>query len=488
VVKLRLLVFRCAVLAIALALLSRDGNAQLALPSLSPLLQPVSSLFCSPSQLATSPKLDGAVRAWVRAPSSEPLRVIVSSNPSLLVGTLRQLVSDLGGIVLGELPDVNAIVAQVDHDALVSLTCDVSVQSISMDATVVASEDLSSAQEYSLRASLGLPAASPRGSGVGVAVIDSGISSSADVSRRVTAFVDFTRGTLSTAPSDGYGHGTHVAGLIAEGALDPSVAAYRGVAPDVRLIGLKVLDSAGRGRTSDVIRALEYATKHRKTLGIDVINLSLGHPVYEPAKRDPLVKAVEKAVKAGIVVVVAAGNHGTNAARGQVGFAGITSPGNAPSVITVGALDTKGTTSRADDDVAPYSSRGPTWYDGTAKPDLVAPGHRLVSSAAPESTLYQTYSASQVGTSYLRLSGTSMATAVTTGTVALMIEAARQAHPNAPALTPNTIKAALEYSALVLGGGTGGPIDVLAEGAGALNADGAVRLVRAIDTTRGQGE
>ena len=100
-------------------------------------------------------------------------------------------------------------------------------------------------------------------------------------------------------------------------------------------------------------------------------------------------RAVEDAVRAGIVVVTSAGNYGINQDTGEVGYAGITSPGNAPSAITVGALDTHDTIDRADDVVAPYSSRGPAWYSGLAKPDLVAPGHRLVAVGAYRGLLYQ---------------------------------------------------------------------------------------------------
>ena len=158
---------------------------------------------------------------------------------------------------------------------------------------------------------------------------------------------------------------------------------YQGVAPGVRLVVFKVLDGTGQGRTSDVVRAIEFIAANRRLLGVDVINLSLGHPIFEPAATDPLVQAIEKASRAGLVVVAAAGNFGLNPTTGQPGYAGITSPGNAPSAITVGALQTQGTVTRSDDRVAPFSSRGPTWYDAYAKPDVVAPGDRLVSDAAP---------------------------------------------------------------------------------------------------------
>jgi serine protease AprX len=163
-----------------------------------------------------------------------------------------------------------------------------------------------------------------------------------------------------------------------------------------------------------VINAIEFAVDTR-SYDVDVINLSLGHPIYEPADTDPLVQAVEAAVREGIVVVTAAGNFGTNPETGQVGYGGITSPGNAPSAITVGSIRTFDTTSRADDMVAEYSSRGPTWYDAYAKPDIVAPGHRLLASANAAQKLYIDYPSLRVtidGQSYMKLSGTSMATGV----------------------------------------------------------------------------
>ena len=367
------------------------------------------------------------------------------------------------------------------------MICAASISSISIDAIVNATADNGGGGPYSLRATLGLPQDTPAGTGVGVAVVDSGIASSPDFGDRISAFYDFTRIALPAAPSDGYGHGTHVAGLIASAGSLTADVRYQGLGPKVRLIGMKVLDETGAGKTSDVIRAVETATLLRAVLGIDVINLSLSHPIYERASRDPLVRAVEAASRSGIVVVVAAGNYGTNRATGEVGYGGIASPGNAPSAITVGAAMTQDTTTRRDDRIAPYSSRGPSWYDGFAKPDLVAPGHLLVSNAGPGSTLYLRYPTLRVSSSYLRLSGTSMATAVTSGTVALVIEAHRQTNPNAPPLTPNAVKAILEYTSIPMRDAHGVEYDTLTQGAGALNAAGAIDLTRAIDTTRPTG-
>ena len=191
-----------------------------------------------------------------------------------------------------------------------------------------------------LRGTLGLPVQSPGGYGVRVAIIDSGLEEGPEFADRIDGFYDFTHdGGKSTVPSDGYGHGTHVAGLIAgNGVL--SDQRYRGVAPKARLVVLKVLDENGQGYTSDVIDAIEFVTRYKSRLGIDIINLSLGHPILEPAATDPLVQAVEAAVRAGIVVVAAAGNVGVSPSTGEPGYAGILSPGNAPSAITVGSART----------------------------------------------------------------------------------------------------------------------------------------------------
>lgn len=192
----------------------------------------------------------------------------------------------------------------------------------------------------------------------------------------------------------------------------------------------------------------------------------MGHPVQESYKTDPLTQACEAAVNAGIVVVAAAGNFGKNA-QGLITYGGITSPGNDPMVITVGAINTHGTAVRSDDTVATYSSRGPTYIDQLAKPDLLAPGNQIISVASPGSTLYNTYPQNIVSVNllpyYFKMSGTSMSAPVVSGTVALMLK-------KNPTLTPNTVKAILMYTAQDMGQ------DRMTQGAGYLNSYGAVNL------------
>jgi serine protease AprX len=444
-----------------------------------------------------SAPFDAAVQDWRdHGKGPDKQRVIVRMVPGTRGATVKGLKG--GGVtVKAEHWLIDAVTVEIPRKALDALAHNPNILSISSDA--ITGAHLTVAPSGStLRFALGVTTSAtlsttsgPKGNGVGVAVIDSGISPSNVFGNRIVAFYDFTGGAaVSAAPNDQYGHGTHVAGLIG-GSGVPSAGVYPGVATGVNLIGLKVLDGTGQGYTSSVISAIEFAVANRAQLGIDVINLSLGHPILEASATDPLVQAVEAASRAGIVVVASAGNFGVDPTTGEVGYAGITSPGDAPSAITVGAVDINGTAPRNDDEIAPYSSRGPTWYDGQAKPDVVAPGHALTAVSNEASTLYTSYPNSRVTASadavnkYLRLSGTSMAAGVTSGVVALMVEAHRNAFLwNFKKLSPNTIKAILEYSATTLiDPATAQPYDLLTQGAGEVNVKGATDLARIIDSS-----
>jgi serine protease AprX len=448
------------------------------------LLLPAIAAYAQTPQILLS-KLDGRLSASVRARESSTKQVIIRTTSDGMPGLTNALGANRYPVLLVH-PAINGLTARVPVAALEGLSRLPFVESISTDAVVTANETSTQAstQNWTLRGTLGLPVQSPVGNGVGVAVIDSGLAASSEFGDRIDGFYDFTgNGGNSSTPRDDYGHGTHVAGLIA-GNGNLSSQQYRGVAPKARLTVLKVLDANGAGITSNVIAAIEFVTKHKDRLGIDIINLSLGHPILEPAATDPLVQAVEAAVRAGIVVVAAAGNVGVSPSTGQPAYAGILSPGNAPSAITVGSVKPFDTNMRSDDRVANYSSRGPTWYDGAAKPDLVAPGQGLVSVAATSSTLYLNNPALRVDQSYLRLNGTSMATAVVSGTVALILEASRAASPSGTPLTPNAVKAVLQFTALPARDDQGVVYDYLTQGTGSVNAAGAIALAARIDTTK----
>jgi serine protease AprX len=466
------------------------------------------------AQLELTDSLDAILRDVVARGVREPQRVIVTAREGRRA-ILRQQLTAHGDPVVAEHPSVNAVTAIVHAEDLLALAGSSDVLSIAADAVVrptsltgviagvtstigtlvdtIGNVVLPGNGDTSgvavppsvLRATLGVDNSPWTGRGIGVAVIDSGLEMSAEFKGRVTAFYDFTGGgTVAAAPYDDFGHGTHVAGAIGgSGALSRRLD-YRGLAPNVSLVILKVLDRNGAGFTSDVIRAIDFAVEHRVQLGISVINLSLGHPIAQPAGADPLVLAVERASRAGLIVVVAAGNLGENPTTGLPGYAGITSPGNAPSAITVGAARTEDTVSRNDDRIPDYSSAGPTWYDAFVKPDVLAPGHNIVAVAAKDSAIYAKYP--QLRTAdpdYIRLSGTSMATAVTSGAIALLLEANRAGYPDRPALTPNAVKAILHWTAVGIHNQLGLEYDPLRKGAGALNARGAIEHASAIDTS-----
>lgn len=329
-----------------------------------------------------------------------------------------------------------------------------------------------------------------------IVVIDSGIDTNHSLMRwmntggqsKVKHSRDFTGQGITGDP---YGHGTHVASMFG-GDWVLGGAAYEGVADGASVINLRVLNSIGVGSVSNLIAALDWTVANKTVWNIRVINMSLGTAAKDSYKNDPLCLAARRAVNAGIVVVASAGNFGKDSLGNKL-YGTIGSPGIEPSVITVGAADTKGTDYRSDDTVASFSSRGPTRgyvtlsngarkYDNLIKPDLVAPGNKLIGARAyyngTENLLSRTFTTLRTGTDNGRtndlvmyLSGTSMAAPVVAGAAMNLV----QVNPN---LTPNLIKAILMYSAQPLPNANS-----LEQGAGELNIDAAVRIARLVKTT-----
>jgi serine protease AprX len=416
-------------------------------------------------------KLDTELRQRARAPLGRS-RIILRLRPG---ASADIAIRGVRGIVGRRLASVRGQVADVPNSALDALAELPGVASISLDRRVQGTLERTGATIGSgyVHDTLGFD-----GTGVGVAIVDSGVASWHDDlgSDRVARFVDFV--TLQPSAYDDYGHGTHVAGIIAGSGYD-SGGRRRGIAPGATLLVEKVLDGAGQGYISNVIAAIDYAIANKDALHLRVINLSVAAGVYESYTTDPLTLAAKRAVEAGLVVVTAAGNLGKNAA-GEPQYGGIGAPGNAPWVITVGASSHNGTADRSDDSVAGFSSRGPGAIDFQAKPDLVAPGVGIESLTDAGTTLYNAkplmrlWGTVQTATEpYLSLSGTSMAAPVVSGTIALMLQAN-------PALTPNLVKAILEFTAE-----TRPEYDSLTEGAGFLNARGAVELAQSLAPAAG---
>src|SRR6266704_2993498 len=397
----------------------------------------------------------------------------------------HQKVQNKGGVLKGKLDFIKGAHYSVPTEALDALADDPDVAYISPNRPLSGSSTptLDFTPE-AVNAPLAWQQWSLDGTGVGVAVIDSGVTAVGDLywwipsnqtyGSRVIYSQNFVPGTTDT--SDQYGHGTHVAGIIASQGWFSTGSnfthTFKGIAPNTNVINLRVLDQNGAGTDSSVIAAIQTAISLKSTYNIRVINLSLGRQVYESYTLDPLCQAVEAAWNSGIVVLAAAGNQGRNNSAGTEGYGTIAAPGNDPYVITVGAMKTANTPSRIDDTIASYSSKGPTAYDYVVKPDIVAPGNQVISTLAPNASLLgsPTYvylreytstttstssggntknnkknstsslTANTISPSYMRLSGTSMATPVVSGAAVLLL----QQNLN---LTPDQVKARLMKTA-----------------------------------------
>jgi serine protease AprX len=443
--------------------------------------------------------------AWcarpVAAQDATSSEYIVQMDASSTPADGRQIVAELGGqVTTPELPVINGFGATMNEEAADELSARPGV------ATVTQNSDLggdgaasgnarcpearftrktprpkgNSATRItdatkaigrlgqSLQATIGADKAWARGvtgGGVGVAVVDTGVAGylpdfySAGQSRVIASAVT---NPCATDADDHVGHGTHVAGLIAGNSVGyggPALSGrYMGVAPKANLVSVKVSDDSGDTTVLDVIYGLQFAVDHRDDMGIRVVNLSLSSAAAESYRTDPLDAASEAAWFAGIVVVAAAGNDGLNS--DSVSFA----PGNDPFVITAGALDDKGTSILTDDIVAGWSSRGVT-QDGFTKPDVLAPGNKLVAPLAPTSSFPALCRPCKVGRTYFRLSGTSMASAVVSGSVALMLQ-------NKPGLTPSQVKGTLVASGRKIVGAVAPAVDANAalDGQGTANS------------------
>ncbi|WP_410511928.1 S8 family peptidase [Paenibacillus sp. BR2-3] len=281
------------------------------------------------------------------------------------------------------------------------------------------------------------------GKEINIAIIDTGVFPHPDLTRpvnRIVAFKDFIRNRKR--PYDDNGHGTHVAGDAAGNGW-VSKGKYKGPAPEAGIVGVKVLNRDGSGYDSTIIKGIEWCIANRKRLKLRILSMSFGGPVNSTCADDPLCQAAEKAVKAGLTVVIAAGNNGP-------GRRTIESPGNSPLAITVGAVDDRRTLVQADDRITSFSSRGPA-FRGRTKPDLVAPGESIISLRAPRSKLDREFPYLRIGKQYFVLSGTSMSTPIVSGAAAQLLQ-------SNPSLTPMQVKAILKRNAfrLKLGANTAG--------------------------------
>ncbi len=450
---------------------STDGELQLAAGRISPILAQDIGLWSGP------------------ADSTEKIPVIVQVEPDQF-DRLSRMRGD--GLAANSLPLVNAYTARLTAAQIRSLLRSKRVEYVTLDAPIRSTfddddddDDEGGSGPSSFLKAIGADKAwdlGYDGSGVVAAIFDSGMNGSNDYANRVIKRVKFTSGVpeaVGWRKRDPYGHGTHVGGIIA-GNGNRSRGSYGGVAPGIELLSIQVVDESGSGLTSNLIKAIDWLIEHKDAYGVRVANLSLGHPPLESYLQDPLCQAVERLVEAGIVTVVSAGNLGKTDRYPKI-YGAITSPGNDPAVITVGPVNSRGTATHSDDIATSYGSRGPTYLDGLFKPDLVAPGNKIPGSRAKGSWIDTHHPELRIRggddddddddeSHYLRLSGSSMATAFVSGTAALML----QANPD---LTPHQVKAILMLTASKLTWPK-----MLEQGNGMVNALTAVRIAEAADT------
>jgi serine protease AprX len=376
--------------------------------------------------------LAGATPA--RAQQGTPRAVIVQAAT---VEAASRAVASVGGTVDASLPIIAGAAAHVT-DAGIAVLGAMSSVHVTSDAVLRptgAAFDAAAVDTQVAAIDPGATWSPDAGRGVGVALVDTGVADTPDLhAPRLVRSPDYS------GEGDGvdhYGHGTFMAGLIAgDGSASISdQTRHFGIAPAATLVSVKVADASGVSSVSRVIAGVGWVVAHRDTYNIGVLNLSFGLDTHQPYMANPLDAASEAAWAAGITVVAAAGNSGAG---------GVTSPGDDPYVISVGATDTMGTATTVDDTVPSWSSREE--FRGFAKPDLVAPGVSVVSLRAPGSTIDVQHPDARVGAGYFRGTGTSMSTAIVSGGVAVLLEN----HGNA---TPDDVKGALTDSAAIVGNG-----------------------------------
>ncbi|HVM01569.1 MAG TPA: S8 family peptidase [Acidimicrobiales bacterium] len=392
-------------------------------------------------------------------------------------------VAGAGGAVTRELPIVDGVAATVPTAALAALAATPGLVVTADRPVRVQAATSSSGTESAYRKVVGadtLGAAGHTGAGVTVALVDTGVTAVPDLAGRLVPVRDDVTGAVEACVNlsgeescdDSYGHGTFMAGIIA-GSGAASGGRYVGMAPGARLVSLKIAGADGAADVSTVLAAIQWVVSFKDDYGIRVLNLSLGTDSTQTYRTDPLNYAVERAWDSGIAVVVAAANLGPAAGT-------ISKPGDDPWVITVGAVDDRGTPGLGDDHLPHFSSRGPTAADGLAKPDVVAPGAHVVSLEAPGSSIATNVPTSMTG-GYRKGSGTSMAAAVVSGAAALLVDAD-------PSLTPDRLKYALAATARDTA--SDDPMEV---GAGIVQADDALSAPagvanQGLDRSTGMGD
>ena len=365
-------------------------------------------------------------------------RVAVIVQKANETDAAEQAVGELGGEITDRLSIINALVVNISAVGAYQLAQNPAVRWISPDApvekTAAWNPDVNIANlKNAFNASIKATKAWDRGltgKGVTIAQLDSGVSALADVfDGRILATATYS-GTTGASGWDVYGHGSHVSGIMM-GSGKSSGGKYIGVAPEVNLVSVRVSENDGSLKVSNVISGMQWLLANKDKYNIRAVNISLNSSVMESYLTSPLCAAAEILWFNKIVVVTSAGNAGSK---------NLYPPANDPFVITVGAVDDKGTTSISDDTIAKFSGYGTT-PDGVVKPDLVAPGVNIVGALASlGNKLSKDHPTHVVDGLFFRMSGTSMAAPMVTGAIALLLQ-------DEPTLTPDQVKYRLTSTA-----------------------------------------
>lgn len=378
-----------------------------------------------------------------------------------------RLVEHYGGKVTSRLDIVNGVGATLTEATAAALRAEPSIAAVTANSIVAKAGGVPATDYPDVTGATLCWDEGANGSGLTVAVVDTGLSRHPGLNKstdgkngdRIVAWVDFVDG--ANHPQDPNGHGTHIAGIIANTQVGPDDE-WNGMAPGVNLAGVRVLNDEGYGTYEQVIQGIQWVIENKDEYGIRVMNLSLLSSVQSPYWADPLNQAVTRAWQAGIVVVVAAGNNGPDPMS-------ISVPGNNPYAITVGAFTDNYTPEDwSDDYLTPFSAAGPT-LDAFVKPDIIAPGAHMTAPMMPNTAVSRNHTANRVSANYFSMAGTSQSAAVVSGVAALMLS-------ENPGLTPDQVKYRLQITALpwITADETDTLYSVWQQGAGRLNAYDAV--------------
>jgi serine protease AprX len=394
--------------------------------------------------------------------------IVQGSHPDSVV----KLISARGGQVTSHLDVINGVAALLPPRAVTYLLSEPEITGILPNSAVritdIGDDNPAPSSDYpDLIGADFVWDSGVTGEGVTVAVVDTGLSNHPGLVNkvngvtlnRIAGWVDFVEGSHS--PRDPHGHGTHIAGIIANSQKGPD-GEWNGVAPGVRLVGVRVLDENGYSTYEQVIQGIQWVIENKDEYNIRVLNLSLVSDAEAPYFVDPLNQAVMQAWADGITVVVAAGNGGPEPLTIGV-------PGNNPYVITVGAFTDNYTPEDwSDDYLAPFSAAGPT-LDAFTKPDVLAPGAHMVSTVSMHSTLENENPENQLPHRYFWMAGTSQASAVVSGLAALILA-------QNPDLSPEQVKYRIMVTAFpwIDLNSTKALYSIWQQGAGRVNAPDAV--------------